>query len=241
VDDTTRVARRAFRTAGARTRAHVQLRALSAPLAGVEALLPRRGALLDVGCGHGLLTLAAVLRQPGRRVVGVDVDEAKLLAGRRAAELLGVADRVTFELVEPDWLPEGTFDGVVSVDVLYLLGRERALRLVEAMAGAVRPGGTVVVKEMADDPAWKVRLDRGQELVATRLARYTMGSTSELVPLELVREVLASADVASQVLRLDRGRLHPHAAVAGVRISSGPAVDVSSPPPPHWTGSRRGS
>jgi SAM-dependent methyltransferase len=203
------------------TRAHVRLRAASVPLRAVEEVLPSAGSILDVGCGHGLLTLVAALRCPQRTFLGVDVDEGKVLAARAAARRLDVGDRVTFEVVPPTWLPEGRFDGLVAVDVLYLLGIRRATELLGAMGRAAAVGGTVAVKEMADGPAWKVRLDRGQELVATRLARYTMGETSELVPLDAVRGALADAGVAAEVRRLDHGRLHPHALVVGRRRASG--------------------
>jgi len=67
----------------------------------IEAEVPRRGRVLDLGCGHGLFSLLLAATSPERQVTGVDVDGDKLGLARRAAEALGL-DNVRFRRVEPD-------------------------------------------------------------------------------------------------------------------------------------------
>ena len=204
---------------------HVALRVATCPVGDVLAAVPAGGVLLDVGCGHGLFSLLAALDDPSRRVVGADLDADKLVEARRAAERLGVTDRVTFVhghdgALPLDALPKGGADAVLCVDVLYLLGLERAEALLRAIAGAVRPGGTVVVKEMGFEPTWKRRFTELQEFGATKVLRYTEGEQVELVPPELMLGTLADEGLSVRVERVDRHHLHPHLLLVATAPSS---------------------
>ena len=66
-------------------RAHVRVRWATCPFRAVAAEVPASGRILEVGCGHGLLSLHLALTSPTREVLGVDVDDDKLKAGRTAA------------------------------------------------------------------------------------------------------------------------------------------------------------
>jgi 16S rRNA G1207 methylase RsmC len=60
------------------------------------------GALLDIGCGWGPISLTMALRSPGAHVWGVDVNRRSLDLSRRNAVTVGVSN-VTF--CEPDEVP----------------------------------------------------------------------------------------------------------------------------------------
>ena len=100
--------------------------------------------VLDVGCGSGVLAVAAVLLGAGR-AVGVDVDPAALVATRANAGRNGVADRVAVRLA--DDLPEETF-AVVVANIGAAVLRELAPMLVARVA----PGGALVVSGLLDPP-----------------------------------------------------------------------------------------
>jgi hypothetical protein len=103
------------------------------------------------------------------------------------------------------------------VDVLYLLGVERAMQLLRAAAAALAPRGKVVVKELDTTPAWKHRISAVQEVVATRVLRITQGDHNQQVASSLVAAELTSAGLDVTTVRLDRGRLHPDYLVVGTR------------------------
>lgn len=206
-----------FGVCSAGTRAHVYLRWWTCPLAAVADAVPLRGRVLDVGCGHGLLAVLLAQGSAERRVVGVDVDTAKIAEGRRAAE--GLGDRVELRVVPSDWDPDprsDPFDAVVMTDVLYLLGPDRARALLSACAGALNgTGSKLVVKEIDTTPAWKYRLAVGQELAATRLARITRGTHVTFAPPD---ELVATMEAAGLVVtrrRVDARYPHPHLLLVG--------------------------
>ena len=110
--------------------------------------------VLDVGCGRGLLAIAAAHRVPGGSVVGIDLwDYAALTTNRpdsvlQNAQIEGVGNRV--QVQEGDArdipFPDGSFDVVVSNFVVHELrtrsGRERMMREV---ARVLKPGGRVAL------------------------------------------------------------------------------------------------
>ena len=115
-------------------------------LEALDRLLPGDGGstVLDVGCGSGVLAVAAVLLGAAG-AVGVDVDPAAVDVTRASAERNGVADRVAARPVADT--PEGPF-AVVVANIGAAVLRELAPRLVARVA----PGGALVVSGLLDPP-----------------------------------------------------------------------------------------
>lgn len=197
-------------------RFHVRFRWRTCPFPAVEREVPRRGRVLEVGCGHGVLSLYLALQSPQRDVLGVDIDADKILLARAAAAELpkvDVADAgpsVRFETVAPGEFADGSFDAIVIADVLYLLPAAARAALLEACVDHLAPEGVLVVKEADRVPRWKGAITVGQELLATRVLRITEGDEVEFAPpAAFVRQLEARGLHVAQ-RRVDRGYLHPH-------------------------------
>jgi ubiquinone/menaquinone biosynthesis C-methylase UbiE len=114
-------------------------------------------AVLDVGCGRGLLLVAAARRVPAGRAVGIDLWQAADQSGNRPEATLanaraeGVAERVEVLTGDARQLPfpDGSFDVVVSHWVVHNLQEpaDRARALAE-MARVLKPGGWVLVADI---------------------------------------------------------------------------------------------
>ena len=143
--------------------ANVDAAAIAEAEAGLLKLLPREaiaGArLIDIGCGSGLHSLAA-LRLGAAHVTAVDIDPNSVAATR---ELLGkYAPDAAVDVREAsvfDLSPEatGTFDVVYSWGVLHHTGA--MWDAVEAAARLVRPGGRFAIALYQKRPtcgAWRV-------------------------------------------------------------------------------------
>jgi cyclopropane-fatty-acyl-phospholipid synthase len=76
--------------------------------------------VLDIGCGWGGMALY-LNRVADVDVLGITLSEEQLKVARRRAEEAGVADRVTFELIDYRNLT-GTFDRIVSVGMFEHVG-----------------------------------------------------------------------------------------------------------------------
>jgi len=192
-----------YRGAPAAVRAHVRVRWATCPFPKVAAAVPEGGRVLEVGCGYGLFSL--YLARGGRHVTGVDIDGAKVAEAQRAG-----AGRCRFAVAGTGEVPEGPWDAVVIVDVLYLLDAAGQESLVRACAAALAPGGVLVVKEMAGTPRWKARWNRAQETLSVRVLGITAGRRLTFVPPGVVSGWLAAAGLSVRAERLDRGYPHPH-------------------------------
>ncbi len=197
-------------------RFHVRVRWLTCPIPAIEQRVPVAGRVLDLGCGHGLVSLYLALSSPHRQVHGVDIDPHKIDLARAAASAPGAPD-VSFDVVEPGVLPDGPWDAVVIADVLYLLGPAARVELLEGAAARLAPGGVLLVKETDTTPRWKHRLAAAQEQVSTKVLRITAGTDLDFASAQELEAVLAGEGLRTEVVRLDRHQLHPHVLIAGTR------------------------
>lgn len=107
-------------------------------LALLQPVLQRRGLVLELGCGTGLLTRYLV--DAGHRVIATDASPAMLDRARQAVPEVKELRQL---LLPDDPLPRA--DAVVAIGhVLNYLSDEAAVaRAADAMAGALRPGGVL--------------------------------------------------------------------------------------------------
>src|SRR2546428_13384459 len=83
-----------YRAAPFAARLFVHGRAFLSDLAFVERFVPRRGFVVDLGCGHGLFPCLLREASEQRRVLGIALDERKTEAARGAVR---ATQRVPFE------------------------------------------------------------------------------------------------------------------------------------------------
>ena len=147
-------------------RLFVHGRAFLSDLAVVERYVPKKGFIVDLGCGHGLF--ACLLREasPTRRVLGIDLDRRKIDIARAA-----IRDTQWLRFEVGDIVTEAPpkCDAVTLVDVLYLLPFEQQEQVLRNAATALGEGAPLVVKaqERRLDPRYA--LTYGQELVTVSL------------------------------------------------------------------------
>jgi SAM-dependent methyltransferase len=201
-------------------RLHVQARWRTCPLSDVAARVPTHGAVLDIGCGHGLFASYLALDATHRTVVGVDLDDRKLADATTIVE--GVRARggsLTLRVAPGGAVPDGPWDAITIVDVLYLLPPAAQRELVERAAAQLAPGGRLLVKEMSPTPVWKARWNRAQETLAVKVMGFTASESAEFsftAPVEM-RNWLEACGLGVTETALDRGYLHPHHLMVGTR------------------------
>jgi ubiquinone/menaquinone biosynthesis C-methylase UbiE len=122
--------------------------------------IPWRGdeQVLDVGCGRGLLLIAAAKHLTTGHAIGVDVwhsvDQANnhpeaTWANARAE---GVADRIEVRDADARQLPfaDGSFDVIVSSLVLHNIhGRAEREKALHEIARVLKPGGQIALLDVA--------------------------------------------------------------------------------------------
>jgi tRNA1Val (adenine37-N6)-methyltransferase len=82
---------------------------------------------VDLGCGCGVIGLALLLRQPGLRLVGIELNPQSVEAARKNAVSLHLTDKLTIEQGDvADWRPGQVVDFVVANPPYRKLGKGRA-------------------------------------------------------------------------------------------------------------------
>ncbi len=159
-------------------------------------LVPWRGseAVLDVGCGRGLVLIGAARRLSTGTATGLDLWQAEDLTGntpdatKENARREGVSDRVTVRTGDMRKMPfpDASFDVIVSNVAIHNVyeheGRDATMR---EIARVLKPGGRVVIHDIRYVSAYASALTRhglidvkrvGSKLARMALCVITFGS-----------------------------------------------------------------
>ena len=189
------------------SRLHIRIRSRSTPLHLIQKYIPRRGRIIDLGCGHGLFTLWMALTSPQRSVCGVDISQQKLALARTASRAMS---NITWRQADLCQMEIELCDILTIIDVLYLLPLDMQRDLLARCVHALPEGGYLFIHRSGARPRWKFIIAYLQELFAVKILRITHGSHIRPWNDDAMRHYLESLGVRVLVKRMDAGYLHPH-------------------------------
>lgn len=131
-------------------RIFVRLRLVLLPLEEIEHVVPS-GAILDIGCGYGLLAHYMAGKDSRRTVTGVEYGAAIVA---RANTTVKNFPRVHFMQGDAETISLGMYDGIVLCDVLHHLSFKGQERLLGTVARSLHPNGRIVIKDIEKE--WSV-------------------------------------------------------------------------------------
>jgi len=127
---------------------------LSAAFADRGVCVSSGSAVLDVGCGSGLVGYSLILDVPGARVTGIDAAPV-LDVARALAQRMQIEDRVRLVPGDHRSLDEhvehSSIDVALLVNVAHYLTEGELLDALRSIRTTMRPGGTLVVSSLVDD------------------------------------------------------------------------------------------
>ncbi len=200
-----------FRSLPLKERLFVRARAFSAPLEELRRRAPS-GRLLDLGCGHGLLTALLAAGRPDRTVVGVDPDPAKIALARRSVGRLANVELHEADSGQLAKEQPGRFDAALVADVLYLLPEDGIRAVLADLHTLLQPAGLLLLKEAEADRSWRHRKALLQETVMVKVLKKTHSSGGlGFLPRARMEQLLDEAGfVVEEVVPLSAGYATPH-------------------------------
>jgi len=112
----------------------------------VVAALNAGGSALDVGCGSGRAVIALAQAYPNAKLFDYDGHPGSITRARANAQAAGVADRVTFDVVDCTKLPIDKFDFIATFDVIH--DSVDPVGLLKSIRAALKPDGTYLMVEV---------------------------------------------------------------------------------------------
>lgn len=128
-----------------------RLRPFLCPFDQLAGYVPSGASVLDVGCGNGVFL--GILAESGRICAGhgVDRSERAIHYAQQIAEATALSGLLKFEtldsLVE---VPDLGYDVVSMVDVMHHIPKPAQRRFFIDAASKLRPGGTLIYKDISD-------------------------------------------------------------------------------------------
>lgn len=127
------------------TKMYVFLRLLVIPFMEIDSYLPRKGLILDAGCGNGPLTAYLAISSKKRTVVGWDINYARLEDARKVKKQI---DNVSFENNDVLKVPMPRLTGAVASDFLHHIPFNDHRALIKIIYEHLEKDGTFILKEV---------------------------------------------------------------------------------------------
>ncbi len=197
-----------YKKANLGTRFHVFLRYRTCPFLEIEAYVPKRGIIIDFGCGHGIFSHILAGKSSLRQVVAYDISSHRI---REAKKSLMPKERIAFtQVFEEGYLRQA--DSIVMLDVAcYLSDSERALLLQDFYAN-LKKGAVLIIKDACQEFSWKYAWTYLQEMIMVKLLKVTEAGQLNFYKEGAFSSLLRKIGFCVQVLDLNKGYCYPHKA-----------------------------
>jgi cyclopropane fatty-acyl-phospholipid synthase-like methyltransferase len=206
---------RSYRGSGPRIRLFLAARLLVLPLEPLAREFAQlHGHVLGVGSGHGLIARFLAELNPDVTVTGLDVNVQRVAIAHTTEAR---SPRVRIRLHDVRALDfEGEFDAAAAVDLMHHVPVADHQTVAQALARAVKPGGQLLIKDIAPTPRWKHGVNRLHD-------RIVSGETTKATDPSSLAELFERAGFS--VERLERVAPlspYPHFILRARRLPSQP-------------------
>ncbi|MBF0331171.1 MAG: methyltransferase domain-containing protein [Candidatus Omnitrophica bacterium] len=187
---------------------HLYVRWFSCPFERLLPYIPTRGAVYDLGCGHGILLKLLLSLTPGEACfIGVDIDADKIAIART----LNTSGRLRYEV--KDIAIDPVLNGAKAVilnDVLHLISFADQRLLLQKCHEQLSPDGILLIKEIERSSSWKFRWAYFQEVLVNHVLQLTRGAGLYYSTRDGCVEALRKTGFEVEVVSAHRGYPYSH-------------------------------
>ncbi len=183
------------------TKIYVFLRQIEFPLDALDRYLPKKGRIIDLGCGVGCTDIYLALKEKELRILGIELDAGRVRVARKASERIENLRFETGDITRQEVLP--ACDVILLVDVLHHIPRKAHYPLIDKCYASLPKGGMLIVKDIDTRPRWKFWYNYLQDKVMTLNGRLNF-----ITPMDMVG-LLARAGFMVETHKLKTWDLNP--------------------------------
>lgn len=145
------------------------------PYQQIASYIPTHGNILDLGCGHGLLSLAMGLSEPTRTILPIDHEPWRVaIAQKAASDLVNITVETgsLLDIVAAEYW-HGTVAGIVIIDAIHYLPPDEQVAFLVHARKALMPGGVLLIRDVDAGAGKTFFINRRYEKMMTGLG-FTM-------------------------------------------------------------------
>jgi len=121
------------------------IRVFILPYKKIEELIPKKGSVIDIGCGNGGFTNYLSYRSPQRRITGVDLSKKRISLAKKS---VGTRKNITFLHGNAVTIKLPKTDCYLVVDVLHHIPYKGQELLLTFLAKQLRNNSRLIIKEV---------------------------------------------------------------------------------------------
>lgn len=128
------------------TKASVSMiRLLILPFWKIDSVLPKIGAIMDIGCGAGIMSNYLSISSSGRLILGVDLSKSRILSAKKS---IGKRKNIEFKLGDVTKMMIEKYDNYLMVDVLHHISFPEQQKLINLLSKKLKSNSLLVIKEV---------------------------------------------------------------------------------------------
>lgn len=126
----------------------------------IERMVPKKGTILDLGCGYGIFANYLALASPSRKMIGIDTDRKKI---KNACK--GVLN-TSFKVGDATKMKIKNLTAIILHDVLHHLNSyTQQEQLIKDCKNMLKRNGILIIVEVNNTPLWKLILGRATDFL----------------------------------------------------------------------------
>lgn len=133
---------------------YIKLRWRLCPFGIIEKFLPKKGIILDIGCGYGMLANLIALKSKEREVYGFDLSQRRITIAKKSIKN---RKNIHFEAKHVKDLKLGSCDAIVMSDFLHHIPYNEQKAVIKQVYLKLKNKGVMLIQDIAKKPAWKYR------------------------------------------------------------------------------------
>ncbi len=107
-------------------------------------MIPKKGKIVDVGCGYGFLSIMLGLMSKEREVLGIDYDDEKISV---ANNCLSKSEKLNFIYADVTTYHFEKADAFIINDVLHYFSTEKQIKLMEDCIRQLNANGVLIIRD----------------------------------------------------------------------------------------------